>query len=72
MFDARMLPTLRQEAAALARMPEHQDARRTWSINAFAGTIRDMRDGSLVLFFHPAALDPLPGFWFFPHDRGSS
>lgn len=71
-LDVRMLPVLRSEAAALAMMPDHQDARRRWSINAFAGTIRDMRDGSLVAFLHPAALDPIPGFWFFPHDQGSS
>lgn len=71
-LDVRMLPALRSEAAALAKMPDHQDARRRWSINAFAGTIRDMGDGSLVAYLHPAALDAFPGFWFFPHDGGNT
>lgn len=70
-LDVRMLPTLRSEAHALAQMPSHQD-HGMWSINAFAGTVRDMRDDSLVAYLHPAVLDPIPGCWFFPGDRGTT
>lgn len=71
MFHPKMLATLRTEADALAALPAHAN-HRSWSINAFAGTVRDLRNDDLIAYLHPVVLDPIPGFWFFPHHGGST
>lgn len=70
-MDGRMLGVLRSEAHALAQLAAHHD-HGAWSINADAGTVIDLRDQSLVVFLHQVTLDPIPGVWFFPHDKGTT
>ena len=70
-----MIKALREEATALARQPGHENLSSIyWTINPDAGTVRDIRNGDLIAYLHPSAIDHtlLKGSYFVPHAGGST
>lgn len=68
-----MYAALRDEADALAKLPTHK-WRSRWSINPDAGTVTELPNGALIAYLHPLAISNggLLGWWFLPHDKGTT